>query len=292
MAKVIDLAISLAFNQIKYRARVIRDLETVPTVLASEGRLSQVLLNLLLNAAHAIEDGAIDRNSIRVQLTTEDDQVIVEVQDTGHGILDEDLPRLFDPFFTTKPHGKGTGLGLPVSRSIIEGFGGSLTVTSKPGQGSTFRLALPVATETGDEPTPDEPREETTQMSGRVLVVDDEEAVRNMLGRVLACHETRLAQDGNSARQILEVDQDFDLIICDLMMPGMSGMELHAWLTGVNRPLAEKMVFVTGGTFTAQARAFLDQVPNARLDKPFNLKDLRRLAAASILASRQQRRAS
>jgi signal transduction histidine kinase len=144
LREVLEAALKMASVQIRYRARVVRDYHEVPMVLASESRMAQVFLNLVVNAAQAIPEDSPSENEIRVRLTTgPKGEVCAEVTDTGAGIAPEHLPHLFEPFFTTKPQGEGTGLGLFICKSIIESFDGTITVESKPGVGTTFRLLLP-----------------------------------------------------------------------------------------------------------------------------------------------------
>ncbi|HEY0096264.1 MAG TPA: ATP-binding protein, partial [Archangium sp.] len=143
LREVLDAALKMALVHIRYRARVVRDYQDVPLVLANEARLAQVFLNLVVNAAQAIpEDGC--EHEIRVRLWTgPNGEACAEVGDTGMGIPAENMPHLFEPFFTTKPSGEGTGLGLFICKSIVEAFDGSITVDSRLGEGATFRLALP-----------------------------------------------------------------------------------------------------------------------------------------------------
>jgi signal transduction histidine kinase len=143
LREVLEAALKMALVHIRYRARVVRDYQDVPLVRANEARLAQVFLNLVVNAAQAIpEDGC--EHEIRVRLWTgPNGEACAEVGDTGMGIPAENMPHLFEPFFTTKPSGEGTGLGLFICKSIVESFDGSITVDSRPGEGTTFRLALP-----------------------------------------------------------------------------------------------------------------------------------------------------
>ena len=141
----IESAITIASNEIKYRASVVRDIGLTAPVLASEGRLTQVFLNLLLNAAQAIEEGDAENNTIRVRTWQSGPTVLAEVQDTGCGIPPANLDRIFDPFFSTKPVGVGSGLGLNIVRSIIAGYGGKIEVESVAGKGSRFVIRLPAA---------------------------------------------------------------------------------------------------------------------------------------------------
>ena len=131
--------------EIKYRARLSRDLQQTPYVLANEGRLAQVFLNLLINAAHAIDKGDPERNEIRVRVWHEGAEVFAEVKDTGKGIELADLPHIFEPFFTTKEPAVGTGLGLYISKNIVSSLGGQLHVESTAGQGTRVLLRLPLA---------------------------------------------------------------------------------------------------------------------------------------------------
>jgi len=140
----LDAAVKLATNEIRRRARLATNYADPLVVMANEGQLGQVFLNLLTNAAHAIPEGNVDAHEIRVQSSIENDKVIVEVSDTGSGIPSHLLGRVFEPFFSTKPVGQGTGLGLSISHSIVAGFGGSIAVTSEMGRGSTFRVLLPM----------------------------------------------------------------------------------------------------------------------------------------------------
>jgi PAS domain S-box-containing protein len=144
LRRVIDSALALARGELRHRATVVKDVAEVPLVEGSEARFGQVILNLLINAAHAIPQGQPDKNEIRVVLRSENDHAIVEVKDTGSGMSPEVLGRIFDPFFTTKPVGVGTGLGLSICHGIITGFGGEITASSEQGKGSTFRISLPV----------------------------------------------------------------------------------------------------------------------------------------------------
>lgn len=141
---VLDSAITLARGEIKTRAQLVREYAEVPFVAGSDGRLGQVFLNLLINAAHAIPTGAAGKHEVRVVLRSEGERVVVEVRDSGCGIAPELRERIFDPFFTTKPVGEGTGLGLSICHGIVTSFGGEITVESEVGSGSTFRVSLPV----------------------------------------------------------------------------------------------------------------------------------------------------
>lgn len=153
LSEVLERAVRLCYNEIKYRARVTRDLQQVPLVLAHEGRLAQVFLNLLINAAHAIDEGNPEGNEILIRVWHHGDEVFAEVKDTGKGIDPADLPYVFEPFFTTKDRGVGTGLGLYISNNIVTSLGGRLDVESTVGRGTRFVVRLPVAEPQAPRPT-------------------------------------------------------------------------------------------------------------------------------------------
>jgi PAS domain S-box-containing protein len=284
--QVLESALNMAQNQIRYRARVVKDLGDNPVIMASDGRLAQVFLNLLVNAAHAIEEGDIDHNEIQIRTWSSDKKVFVEVRDTGRGIPREHLDRLFDPFFSTKPRAEGSGLGLSICQNTVGAMGGSIEVESEEGKGSRFTVTLPIPTSEVEPETPEETPDESqgpAVLHGRILVVDDEPLIGATIRRVLkGQHDVVVAQSGADGKSILEEDQAFDLILCDLMMPGLSGMDLHEWLAGVSLKLADRMVFITGGAFTPKARAFVSATRNILVDKPFDPKNLRALVSGLI----------
>ncbi len=283
----IETAVTMAHNEVKYRAALIKELSPVPLVLGSDGKLAQVFLNLLINAAHAIGDGHADQHRIFVRTWAEDGQVYGEVRDTGHGISRENLERIFEPFFTTKKVGEGSGLGLSISRNIITEFGGDIRVESEVGRGTRMVVRLPAASDQVREPAAPLLKPVATAPRGRLLVVDDEEPIRRVLSRVLgASHEVVTAASGREGKALLERDTAFDLILCDLMMPDMSGMELHAWLADHDPALARRVVFVSGGAFTPSAGEYLQSVDNLKLDKPFDVAKLLSLVAERVKLAR------
>jgi two-component system NtrC family sensor kinase len=143
--QALEAALSMAMLEIRHKAQLVKHLEEVPRVRGSEARLGQVFLNLLINAAQAIPDGAPDRNQVEVRLSARDRWVVAEIEDTGAGIPQELIQRIFDPFFSTKPAGVGTGLGLAICHSIVTELGGEITVRSTLGKGTCFQVKLPVA---------------------------------------------------------------------------------------------------------------------------------------------------
>ncbi len=270
---VLESSARMAGNEIRHRARLVRDYRDVPAVEANEGRLGQVFLNLLINAAQSIEEGRTGVNEIRVSTRVGEGGVVVEVRDTGCGMPADVLGRIFDPFFTTKPIGVGTGLGLAICHRIVKSFDGEIEVESETGVGSTFRVRLPRAKDPAMKTPASLPA--STASHGRVLVIDDEAAIGTMICRALGRHlDVRSTTRAAEALRWVAEGQRYDVIFCDLMMPDMTGMDLHAELRRVAPELADRVVFVTGGAFTQRAREFLDSVPNARLEKPFDLRSV------------------
>ncbi|MFT3692748.1 MAG: PAS domain S-box protein [Kofleriaceae bacterium] len=275
---VLAQSIKMTNNEMRHRARLVTAYQEVPPVNANASRLSQVFINLLTNAAHAIEDGHVERNEVRIRVTGDSERVHVEIEDTGVGIPASVLPRIFDPFFTTKPSGVGVGLGLSICDRIIESFGGAITVTSKLGFGTTFRVSLPVAAQLplalDQEPALG------AQPRTRILMIDDEAAVGRSIRLLLAPdHEVINVTRALEGLELLAAGERFDLILCDVMMPEMSGIELYSQLEARFPAYTERIVFMTGGAFTSQAREALETIGAPRLEKPFSEQQLRMLLA-------------
>jgi PAS domain S-box-containing protein len=276
---VLELAITMASNEIRHRARLIRDYGSAPFVKADGARLGQVFINLLINAAQSFRVGTTAANEIRVITSTDGSgRAVVEIRDSGQGIPPELVSRIFDPFFTTKGIGAGTGLGLAISHNIVASMGGEILVQSRLGQGASFRVILP-ASSSSESPTAP-PRAVPVPHSVRralVLVVDDEPSVGFAIRRVLRGHDVETATTAPEALGLLAQGKEFDVILSDLMMPGMSGMELYAEISHLHPKLAPRVVFLTGGAFTPEANSFLDRIENERMDKPFESRKLREL---------------
>lgn len=282
--RVLESSLRMAWNEIRHRAELVREYADVPAVEASESRLGQVFLNLIVNAAQALPDGYADQHRITVRTRVDAaGRVVAEVEDTGPGIPGQVLPRLFTPFFTTKPRGVGTGLGLSICKRIISSFNGEITVDSVVGRGTRFSVSLP-ATPAKPVAQPSNARGvEPAARRGRVLVVDDDELSSTVVQRVLAPeHEIIVTADADEALQRLAQGEHFDVIISDLMMPVKTGVEFYAELSQRAPPLLERIIFLTGGAFTVKAREFLDRVSNPCLDKPFDTRRLRALVNERI----------
>lgn len=278
LARVVDFAARIVSVDLESRARLVREYVDVAHVIANEARLTQVFVNLLVNAAHAIERGTPDDNEIRIGIrATSGDRVVVEISDTGTGISKANLERIFDPFFTTKPTGLGTGLGLAICKGIIAELDGDISVESEPGVGSTFRVTLPVVSDPAlvDARPEPVPTSKTTCRRSRILIVDDEQRYAKSLEMLLASdYEVAIANNGKRALELFTQGERYDVILCDLMMPQMTGMDLHAALAELAPEQHARMVFLTGGATNDRARAFLSRSDIRHLEKPLELAEL------------------
>jgi PAS domain S-box-containing protein len=282
-------ALSIAANEIRHRARIVHEFAHRAPVLGSEGRFCQIFLNLLLNAARAIPMGHADENLIRVRTWQEGETVCAEVSDTGVGIAPEHLERVFEPFFTMRPEGEGTGLGLSITRNLVLAHGGTIEARSRPGEGASFLIRFPAAPRVpAASEAPSTVRAQGAGRKGRLLVVDDEAPVRGAIRRTLRAHEVVEADSGEAARKLLEVDRGFDLILCDMMMPRVSGLDLHRWAREHVPELAARFVFVTGGAFTSEARGYLEREGVPCVEKPFETAMLRRFVDERLEAATEE----
>jgi PAS domain S-box-containing protein len=274
---VMESSLRMAWNEIRHRARLVKLYSAVPHVEANEARLSQVFLNLLVNAAQSLPEGQAELNEIRVGTRVDGQQVIVEVSDTGAGIPPEIIGRIFDAFFTTKAVGVGTGLGLAICQRIVVDMGGELTVESEVGKGTIFRVALPVARKIDCKTVPVALAQvPLAGRRGRILVVDDEVSVADTVVRILSKeHDVVAVAAAKEALARCAGGEQFDLILCDLMMPDMTGIDLHRELSSVAVEQADKMIFLTGGAFTENARRFLSEMAKEYIEKPFVPANLR-----------------
>lgn len=267
--------VKLASHQIRHSARVELDLSAVPPVLANDGRLVQVLINLLLNASHAIASGG--GGTIRLITRVRGGRAIVQVDDDGPGIPDDDRAHLFDPFFTTKAPGEGTGLGLWICRQIVEEHDGTLDVGVSPSGGALFTIELPVH-ESEEPVTSGGSSWHATlppRTTGLILLVEDEPPVRNAIARLLRrAHDVVAVGSIAEARAAVEENPRFDAVLCDLMLKAGTGVDLHVWLEANAPELARRFVVVTGGAVTRETREFISSGQVRLLAKPVNPREL------------------
>jgi len=285
-----DQSVAMAWTQIQHRARFTKEYRRRRTIVHGDAvAIGQVFLNLLVNAAQAIPDGDADNNEISVVIDVVDEDVVVTIRDTGAGIAAEHLPHIFEPFYTTKPVGSGTGLGLAIARQTITDHHGRIEFESTPpGLGTTVRVHLPFIEALNAPrdvtPTP-EPflsvpvSADPSLQRSRVLVIDDEP----MIGRVIQSalkseHEVVVETRAADALARLDAGEAFDLILCDLTMPNITGPDVFAIVSKRWPDLVPRLVFMTGGSFTDSTRAFVDTTSATILAKPFTVEELRKLA--------------
>jgi CheY-like chemotaxis protein len=288
--RVMESTLRMASNEIRHRATLVRDYGKIPLVHASESRLGQVFLNLIVNAAQSIREGEADRNEIRISTRLAGNRVVIEISDTGPGIPAEVMKRLFSPFVTTKPAGVGTGLGLSISHRLITELNGEISAENVPGGGARFRITLPVAQEdTAEAPIAAAPASIPTTVRGKILVIDDEPMLVKVVERTLMKdHDVTTVQRAKDALDRIIAGERFDVILCDLMMPEMTGMDFHAEVLERHPQQAAVIIFLSGGAFTPRARSFLDEVPNQSIEKPFAPGDLLALINGRVRRSVQQ----
>lgn len=239
--------------------------------LGVDSVLVQVLVNLLVNGAQAARPGARGRARIRAAAPTVEGRVALAVEDDGVGMTPEVLARVFEPFFSTKPFGAGTGLGLAVSRGLVAGLGGELRLESWLGTGTCAFLELPAAP-AGAEVAANEPTVTPIPLGARrsLLIVDDEPAVRAALARLLGGAWEVVLAGGVDEGLRLARSRRFDLLLCDVMMPDGGAERLAAILDAERLPAAARLVFLTGGAVTREARSFIDRERRPVLPKPLD----------------------
>jgi PAS domain S-box-containing protein len=270
----IEAAERLVQHELRPRATVVKELGELPVVVGVARHLEQVFVNLLLNAAQALDDRADGRVSLRSRTTAT--HVVVSIEDDGHGIPAESLEAIFEPFVTTRGAEGGTGLGLSICRDIVVRAGGTLVATSAPGRGTVMEVTLPRAPHDAARANPapiPSPRPNTERL--RILVVDDEPLLVNTLAKMLAPHATVVPETvPERALELALGAQEFDVVVCDVMMPGLTGIDLHERLLRDKPDLAARFVFITGGAYTPRTRDYLERAHNPRLFKPFDVAEL------------------
>ncbi|HEY1290895.1 MAG TPA: ATP-binding protein [Burkholderiales bacterium] len=256
------------------------DLEAVPPIHADADQLHQVLLNLIINAQHALQDHPGTR---RIHVSTRHDAdleaVCITVADSGPGIPAELRKRVFEPYFTTKPIGVGTGVGLAVSLGIVEAHGGTLSVDCPPDGGAIFRIVLPVGSVAPDSAAAG-PQGAPSALRCRILVVDDEAEIREALNQILteARHRVVTASSGREALERLARER-YDVILTDIRMPDVDGRALYQQIEQRWPERAARVAFVTGDTLTSALRDFAAASGRPVIEKPFLPGDVRRVVA-------------
>lgn len=278
--EVVDQALRLVGREIGLVAHIERDYaRALPRVVVPHGRLTQVLVNILINAAHAVND--VQRAVHRVRITTRADAeyVAISISDTGPGILSEALSHIFDPFFTTKRSGLGTGLGLSISRTIMRDLGGDLIVESVHGSGATFIALLPLPDHRTMRKaylqTQRPPVRHPLRRRHTVLVVDDDERILKAYARMLGTScDVIMASDGQEAIDLLGSGSTPDALVTELCLPEIDGQALLEWLRRERPTLATRTVFVTSDANRERYREFLERASTAVLVKPVSASEL------------------
>ncbi len=272
VAATVRGAVQLLSSQLRHRAQLDLQLQQV-FVKAGEAELGQVVLNTVANAVQAIPVGAADQHRVRVHCRREGDDAVIEVEDSGGGISPEDLDRVCEPFFTTKAVGQGTGLGLFVCHRIANDLGGALEVSNGE-RGALVRVTLP-ATHARPEARPHGvDAAPTFERPLRVLLIDDDQLVLDAFAAALREHEVVAATSGRQALREVADDPSFDAVICDMMMPQMTGPMFLRELQLQVPELAPRTIFVTGGAFTPDTQAFVQRYPDRLLEKPVRRGEL------------------
>ena len=265
---------------------VVSDLQhDLPKTMGDFHQLQQVFLNIIMNAHHAMV-GRGEGGSLILCSRARDDQIIVQLEDTGPGIPPGDLGKLFDPFFTTKEVGQGTGLGLSICYGIIEEHKGRITAKNSPAGGAIFTVELPIIqpeTAAGEDSAENQEEIDLTTPRRNILVVDDEMSIIDILYQVLKAdgHRVDTALNGSVALRKIR-NEEYDLIISDLKMPGMSGQELYEKVRVLNRELSRRIVFSTGDVVSSETNKFLEATGNEYIQKPFELDAIRRIVHKAL----------
>jgi PAS domain S-box-containing protein len=277
---VVASAVRMVQHELRHSATLHVDVDALPPVVGSPTKLAQVFVNLLLNSAQAFSDQPPELSEVRIVGRRGDaETVVVSVSDTAGGIPPDMLKRVFDPFFTTKERGTGTGLGLAVSQSTVVAAGGTLDVQSELGKGTTFAVTLPVS-HVVDDPAPSQRRFSSIPAGEKVcvLIVDDEPLIGRSLRRALRPdYDVTLATGGKQAMEKIVAGEWFDAILCDVMMPEMSGTEFHGWLLEAHPMQARRLAFITGGAFGGKATAYMRACDVPALSKPISNLEVRAL---------------
>lgn len=297
LERAVDAALRLAAHALENaQVQVTRDYRSGGRKVEGDaGQLEQVFLNLIINACHAMSGAHIpeDRRYLHLSVSEQEDAgatwLVAAVADTGPGIPAEDLPRIFEPFFTTKRdsgEGAGTGLGLPVSKGIVEAHGGHMEAFSRPGEGARFEVWLPaVASATPGAQGADRPGVSQSLLArlggARVLVAEDDEQVRTLLVELLRGSGAQVTSAATTEAALSALSQgEYDLVLTDVMMPGGGGEKVLAAVRTSDRPVP--VVVITGKADPALEQDMHDCGAAALLRKPFSASQVLQTVAELI----------
>jgi signal transduction histidine kinase/ActR/RegA family two-component response regulator len=287
-------AYEMKTNSIEVITRLDPDL---PKTMANTGQLQQVFLNIVINAEQSIGMAHVaGKLSIKTEIVNS--KIKVSISDNGVGITKENLNKLFDPFFTTKGDNGGTGLGLSISYGIIKEHKGKIKVKSIAGKGATFIIELPVVSQTVEpEKAPNEApvrKSEGAPNSGkRIIVIDDEPNICRVLYRLLSSNGYEVETVSNAQQGIDKLNNAnlYDLILLDLKMPGINGIEFYEAMEKIDPLLPNKVICITGDIISTQNKEFLEKAKLPCVTKPFSIDELM-LTVKSNLGEKDAKKAS
>jgi CheY-like chemotaxis protein len=263
------------------------DVGHVPPVQGDDARLGQALALLLKHVTYAFSTDQTAGNEVAITAYQEDPaRVTIQVRDSGPAIPPDLQKHAFEPFFTNAASSSGAGFSLAICHGIVRSLGGDIEISSVEGRGNTFRLRLPRAERPPARTV--EPRPAPSELvRARILAVDDQAPVLHVLQRMLRGHDVVCVESAREALDRIEAGDTFDLILSDVMMPGMSGLDFYEALLGRDPDLARRVVFLSGGAVSERADAFLRSVPNPLINKPFTLAVLTQKVKECLAAGRE-----
>jgi PAS domain S-box-containing protein len=280
--QAVTTSVNMVKHTVRHKAQLSVELATkLPRVRGDQARLSQVFVNLLVNAAHAIPDGKADAHTVKISTESDGERVRVRVVDDGEGMPPHVEQRIFEPFFTTKAPGVGSGLGLAICHGIVRSHGGTIRVRTRLGRGSEFLIELPAEHSSSPRLLPVLPMSPVAAVPhARILIIDDETAFADVLRDALSeRHQVSVARSGREGIDVLLEREPPDLILCDVMMPDITGLGVFEVVSEQRPALAQRFVFMTGGAVTERAREMLEFTDRPVLDKPFAQDDVARVLA-------------
>jgi signal transduction histidine kinase len=276
LSTAVTSSLAMVRTVTSHRSRLEVSHEDGLVVLGDSARLGQVVLNLVQNAVRAFGDRPREDNLVSVRsYSVGPSEAVVEVRDNGPGMSPEVAERVFDAFFTTRSVGEGSGLGLSISAGLVQAMNGHIELETEPGRGATFRVHLERVSEAVDEaPELPELSLDLSTHRARLLLIDDERLLVRAMKRGLdSAYEVEVEHRGARGLERARTEA-FDLVVCDLMLPDLDGMEIHRRLRLERPEVARRMLFLTGGAFTPEAEAFLVEVGSRVLKKPFSMPHL------------------
>jgi len=275
IATTLDLrAYEIETSNIKVITQLDPDL---PSTMADGGQLQQVFLNIIINAETEMKL-AHGKGNLFIKTETMDNTIRISFKDDGPGIAKENLERIFEPFFTTREVGKGTGLGLSVCHGIVTEHGGRIYAESELGKGATFIVELPLVTKPEQSKLAEPVADKSERVDGAsILVVDDEPAILQFLSQVLTeeGHRVETADNATEALERLE-SKRYSLILLDIKLPGVSGIELYKRIQKMAKFLARRVVFITGDVIGEDTKNFLARTKAPYIIKPFDTEQLKK----------------